>query len=151
MTATITRTTNEIGGGDLSSPFFYLAGPMTNLPAFNFPAFHEAAAILRQQGYNVINPAELDNEKVRAAAEASPDGKHAGTWKESLRRDIPIILNDNCVGLFVLPHWEHSEGAQFETYTAYKLRIPIFKFQGVNNTLITVNRREALYALGIDD
>ena len=35
----------------------YVAGPMSGLPAFNFPAFHEAAADLRACGFDVVNPA----------------------------------------------------------------------------------------------
>ncbi|MCY1527250.1 hypothetical protein D9M68_623110 [compost metagenome] len=36
----------------------YLAGPMTGLPEFNYPAFHAEAARLRALGYQVENPAE---------------------------------------------------------------------------------------------
>lgn len=36
----------------------YIAGPMTGLPDFNFPAFNDMAAILRGLGYHVENPAE---------------------------------------------------------------------------------------------
>ena len=36
----------------------YLAGPMSGLPDFNYPAFHAAAAVLRAQGHYVENPAE---------------------------------------------------------------------------------------------
>ena len=39
-------------------PRIYLAGPMTGLPEFNYPAFHAEAARLRQLGYHVENPAE---------------------------------------------------------------------------------------------
>jgi hypothetical protein len=36
----------------------YIAGPMTGLPEFNFPAFHAAAASLRARGFEVENPAQ---------------------------------------------------------------------------------------------
>jgi hypothetical protein len=36
----------------------YLAGPMTGLPEFNYPAFNAEAARLRALGYQVENPAE---------------------------------------------------------------------------------------------
>ena len=36
----------------------YLSGPMTGLPEFNYPAFHEAARRWRAIGWDVINPAE---------------------------------------------------------------------------------------------
>lgn len=36
----------------------YIAGPMTGLPEFNYPAFHEAASAWRAEGWEVSNPAE---------------------------------------------------------------------------------------------
>lgn len=41
----------------------YLAGPMRGYAEFNFPAFHAAAARLREQGHTVFNPAERDIER----------------------------------------------------------------------------------------
>ena len=38
----------------------YIAGPMTGLPEFNYPAFHAKAAELRAIGHNVKSPAEHD-------------------------------------------------------------------------------------------
>src|SRR3954451_12937594 len=41
---------------------YYLAGPMSNRPAFNFPAFDEASKKLRSEGYLIVSPAELEDE-----------------------------------------------------------------------------------------
>ncbi len=38
----------------------YLAGPMRGIPDYNFPEFHKYAAMLRAQGHEVFNPAEID-------------------------------------------------------------------------------------------
>jgi hypothetical protein len=132
---------------------------MTNIPAFNFPEFHRVAGILRAQGYNLVNPAELDEEIERKEAEASPDGKHRGlkhvkTWADCLRRDIEIVADNNCVGVIVMDGWENSQGAQFETYVAYKLRMPIYRFLETARdefTLVEIQRGPSLAAAGVVD
>lgn len=147
------------GGGDTAQPFYYLAGPMSNIPAFNFPEFHRIAAILRDSGINLVNPAELDEEIERERAEASPDGTHDAslkTWADCLRRDVEIVTNPNCRGVIVIDGWERSSGAQFETYVANKLSLPILKYTDYptapeNFSLRAINRRFALEAAGIVD
>jgi len=41
---------------------YYISGPMTGLPEHNFPAFNAAAAYYRERGFEVINPAEMDDQ-----------------------------------------------------------------------------------------
>lgn len=107
----------------MSNMRVYLAGPMTGIPQLNFPAFEYAATVLRQTGYDVISPHELDSPAVKAAAtksadEALVDGKVAGeTWGQILARDVRIVADD-VQGIAFLPGWENSRGAKLEATVA---------------------------------
>lgn len=101
----------------------YIAGPMSNLPKFNFPAFEEAAATLRAQGMNIISPNEQDSEAIQAEARKSTtgaliNGKIGGeTWGEILARDVRIVA-DKVTAIALLPNWERSKGAKLEVTVA---------------------------------
>lgn len=101
---------------------WYLAGPMSGIPQFNFPAFDEAATALRAQGLSVISPAELDEPAVREEALASLDGIPKGrtqaggqTWGDFLARDVKIIA-DEVDGIILMRGWERSKGARLEAF-----------------------------------
>ncbi|MDQ0735314.1 DUF4406 domain-containing protein [Arthrobacter agilis] len=92
-----------------SSPTtLYLAGPMSGLPDFNYPAFHEAAAKLRAAGYTVLNPAE--NPK--------PEPE---TWQGYMRLAIAQLIQAD--GIALLPGWEVSRGAMVEYTLAVDLEL----------------------------
>ncbi len=85
----------------------YVSGPMSGYVDFNRPAFHAAASRLRAKGYDVVNPAELD--------ETHPlpeDASHA----EFLRRDVRLLVD--CDLIYLLPGWKHSKGAAGEKAVA---------------------------------
>jgi hypothetical protein len=111
----------------------YVAGPMTHVPQFNFPAFDDAAADLRARGIDVTSPAELDDEEVRRAALASPDGApgsgspNGETWGDFLARDVKLIADD-VDGIVVLDGWERSRGARLETFVARLSGKPILRY-----------------------
>ena len=84
----------------------YIAGPMTNMPALNFPAFHAEAARLRELGYEVVNPAEVN---------ADPT---AG-WHACMRADIAQLVT--CDAVRLLEGWESSRGASLEAHIAHSL------------------------------
>lgn len=98
----------------------YLAGPMTGIPQFNFPAFDRACDDLRSLGYEIISPHEQDSAAVQAAARASltgalMEGKIAGeTWGRILARDVRLVA-DEVEGIVFLPGWENSNGALLES------------------------------------
>jgi nucleoside 2-deoxyribosyltransferase len=87
----------------------YLAGPMTGLPEFNYPAFNAEAARLRALGYQVENPAENP-----LPAEAP--------WHQCMRAAIRQMVV--CDVVATLPGWDKSRGAQLEVYLADRLEIP---------------------------
>lgn len=88
----------------------YLCGPMTGLPAFNYPAFDTAAAQLRGAGFDVFNPAENG-----LAAEAP--------WAEHMRVDIINLMT--CQGVALLPGTDTSRGAKLELHNALELGMPV--------------------------
>lgn len=100
---------------------YYLAGPMSGYPQFNFPLFHRAAKELREQGLTIISPAELDTPEVQAAALASTNGALAGpnnqiadqTWGDILAKDVKLVA-DHIDGIIFLHGWDQSRGANLE-------------------------------------
>jgi hypothetical protein len=104
------------------SIIWYVAGPMTNIPRFNYPMFRAATAHLRGLGLAVVSPEEMDSDLMRALAWESPDGdasklaKATGeTWGDVLARDVKVI-SDTLGGIVVLPNWEKSRGARLEVF-----------------------------------
>lgn len=101
----------------------YIAGPMTGLPQFNVPAFNAAAAELRVQGYEVLNPAELDSPTMQKLALESKDGNlqklveaSGETWADVLARDVKLITDAKVTDIVLLPGWTKSRGARLEAF-----------------------------------
>ena len=91
---------------------------MTGLPDYNRPTFNKAAEWLRNQGFNVWNPAE------------EFDPNYTYPRKFYMRRDIEALLK--CESIVMLHGWEKSAGARLELEIAKELEMNIF-FLGDNN------------------
>ncbi len=91
----------------------YIAGPMTGLPDFNYPAFNAAAKLLRDMGHTVLNPAE------------NP-APRCGTWSGYMRMALAQLVQVDCVVL--LPGWAESRGALLERSVAQALGIDLAHF-----------------------
>lgn len=87
----------------------YIAGPMTGLPDWNFPAFHAAAAAWRELGWEVVNPAEAFD----------------GTTDLPYRRYVEKDLDDlrSCDAIALLPGWDgpNARGSVWEWAVADSL------------------------------
>lgn len=114
-------------------PRAYLAGPMRGYPQYNYPAFWDAAQKLRDAGWFIFSPAEMDVEE---------DGENYQDYDEEMqqlhdtaanarrfaRRDLDVILNklhaEHGDAIIVLPGWEKSTGALAETAMAKWVFLP---------------------------
>jgi hypothetical protein len=88
----------------------YLAGQMTGIPDFNYPAFHEAARRLRALGHEVLNPAE----------NPAPS---CGTWQGYMRLALAQLVQ--CEAIALLPGWTESRGALIERKLAQILGMDV--------------------------
>jgi hypothetical protein len=88
----------------------YLAGPMSGLPAMNYPAFHAEAARLRALGYRVENPAENHEPPCQS-------------WEGYMRLALLQMLR--CDTIAMLPGWAKSKGATIEHRLAADLGMNI--------------------------
>ena len=89
----------------------YIAGPMTGLPEFNYPAFFDAAALLESVGHEPINPARTDGRE------------GCKGWLDYMRCSLRDIAD--CDGVATLPGWGDSRGAALEVHIARSLDLPI--------------------------
>lgn len=88
----------------------YVAGPMTGIADFNYPAFNAVADQLRARGYEVENPA--DHGIVEGAQ-----------WADYMAYDLTRL--GLCGMIALLPDWEKSQGARLEVLIAEKLGMTV--------------------------
>jgi len=93
----------------------YLSGPMTGHIQYNFQSFQAAAARLREQGYEVLNPAE------------TAGGCTTLPRVTYMRIDMGYVSVADAV--CVLPGWHRAEGAKLEVMEAQQLEKPIHVYQ----------------------
>lgn len=92
----------------------YLSGPMTGIPDFNYPAFRNAARVLRMNDIEVFDPSECF------------DGNQGLPKEVYMRKDIEAVLKSSLV--VTLDGWEQSSGAQLEVEVAKACGIPIKRY-----------------------
>lgn len=87
----------------------YLAGPMTGLVDYNFPAFNWAAAEWRALGWEVLNPAE------------SFDGATNLPYMTYVEHDIELLRTCNAIAMLRGWNGEGARGSVWEWGIAKQL------------------------------
>jgi len=95
--------------------YTYIAGPMTGIEDYNYPAFHEAAKALRASGIMVINPAE------------NFDGDQSLPYTQYIRLAVKQMASASHV--VTLDGWEDSDGAVLEVTIANALDLPVTRYE----------------------
>jgi hypothetical protein len=106
----------------------FVAGPMRGLPQYNFPAFLDAAAALRDQGHEVFTAAE--RELAQGFDPAGMDGT-ADLGLDRRRADFADDMHRVCTWaemVITLDGWETSLGAQAEVMTALAVGLEVLPF-----------------------
>jgi hypothetical protein len=140
----MTQVTDEVFTGisivdDEAFPFdktltYYLAGPMSGYPEYNFAEFNVACAMLRSVGINVMSPHEIDHGE-------TPETRGSLPYKTYI--DAGLALLKKCQGIILLRGWPQSSGACNELELAIDHAMPIYFFHYVDvmGQLISMNRR----------
>lgn len=98
----------------MSPRLVYVCGPMSGYPAFNYPAFNDAAAELRKAGYAALNPVDSERHNISGKPQS---------WDWYMRHALRMVTDAD--GIALLPGWEASKGATVEVYVARALGMPI--------------------------
>lgn len=92
----------------------YIAGPMSGLPEFNYPAFNAAEGTLLVAGHFPLNPAR------------SEEHNHTGkpqAWDWYMRHALRMVADAE--GVALLDGWENSRGATLEHHVATALGLDV--------------------------
>ena len=115
---------------ELRKPTIYIAGPMRGFDDYNYPAFDRQQKVLEEQGWNVINPAEMDRDDekpINGPMQFDPDNNYEDHeyMRQALKRDM-VAICDECTAIYMMSKWETSRGAKAEWHLAKALGLDIY-------------------------
>lgn len=105
----------------------YISGDMTGVEYWNFGRFFTYDYLLRQRGWEVLNPAVEDLDNCRNPYRDPPADWSVKTddYDQLIEADCRII-EEEADAMFMLEGWMASAGAAAENRTACRKGIPIF-------------------------
>lgn len=106
----------------------YVAGPMRGYENYNYDAFDQKSKVLKEKGWDVINPADMDREVSPPSDSMTfdPNNNYEDQEyvREALRRDMVAICED-CTAIYMMSGWEQSRGAKAEWHLAKAIGLDI--------------------------
>lgn len=91
----------------------FISGPMRGLPNYNFPKFDAIEKLLKENGYDVVNPAHISRSYKESTILNNKD-----KFNEMVERQLTELRKCNL--MLVLDGWENSAGVKVEIEEALK-------------------------------
>lgn len=113
------------------SKSIYIAGPMSGIPEFNYPAFNAAQEMFERNDWSVFNPAKHDS-YLTELPEGFETGDHvaankARDFREVFLWDVQKVVEADAI--YMLKGWQHSPGACAEHAVAVVLKKHIPEYE----------------------
>lgn len=114
---------------------YYLAGPMSGYPEYNFPLFEAVTAVLHSAKISILSPHEIDHGE-------TPETRGSLPYQTYI--DAGIKMLEACQGIILLPGWPQSSGSCNELSRSIDLGMPVYFLLAQSASmisLISMNRR----------
>lgn len=112
----------------MSDETYYLSGPMKGYVNKNFPAFEATAATLREAGFTIVSPHEIE----------VPQRVGMATVVDYLRADMRALLD--CTDIILMQGWPQSRGCNIELAIARELHMGVHFFDPLTEEVIVMDR-----------
>lgn len=120
------------------SLIYYLAGPMSGYPDFNYPFFDSIATSLRNSGHTILSPSGLDN--------GVPPESYNRTQSYKYYIYQSLMLLKEADAIILLPDWYYSKGARIELDIAIATEMPVYNLWYVDEYS---DSKHAYFSLGV--
>jgi nucleoside 2-deoxyribosyltransferase len=121
----------EFSPSDLDK-IYYVSGPMTGYPDFNYPAFHRCCNRLRPMGFKIISPHEI-----KAPTQAFENELAQWEW---YMRQCEEQFTKVTGGIIMLRGWPESSGANRELGWALARALPVYLYLETPGRLVRMSR-----------
>ena len=119
----------EFSPSDLEKTY-YVSGPMSGYPEYNYPAFQRCCDRLRNIGFKLISPHEIKPPKVNMAEE------QMWVW---YMQECAKQFRGVDGGIIMLRGWPESRGANMELGWALTGRLPVYLYLEVPGRLVRMS------------
>jgi hypothetical protein len=111
---------------------YYLSGPMSGIEEYNYPAFTDAARMLRDSGVKIESPHENE------WPVTSDVMTEAQLWEAMMW--VAEAQLGRCQGVILMPGWCHSSGALRELGWAKERKLPVYFYDPSSHRITTMVR-----------